>query len=180
MLRNSKNRYGLVTKLLHWLIALGIIGLIGLGWWMVGLSYYDSWYNRGLELHRELGMLVLGLACVYLLWKVVSPSPPVQSELLSWEKMAAHVAHFLLILAMFAIPVSGYMISTSAGAGFSFFGLFQVPAVTAISNEMRDLAIDFHYYVAYGLIAVILAHAGGALKHQFIDKHGTLKRMLWG
>ncbi len=180
MLRNSNTRFGLISKVLHWLIALGIIGLTALGWWMVGLSYYDAWYHRGLELHRAVGMTVLCLASFFIIWKVVSPSPALQAELKAWEKPAARVAHGFLLLAMLVIPVSGYIISTSSDAGFSFFGLFEIPALVQASEPVRDLAIEIHYYVAYGLIAVVVAHAGAALKQQFIDKHGTLKRMLWG
>lgn len=178
-LRNSTGGYGLVSKLLHWLIALGILGLTALGWWMVGLSYYDSWYNRGLELHRAFGMAVLLLATLFVVWKLLSPSPGLQSELTGWEKLGARIAHGILLLAMFLIPVTGYAISTSAGRGFSFFGLFEVPAVIAISEASRDLAIDLHYYIAYGLLAVVAIHAGAAIKHQFVDKHGTLRRMLF-
>lgn len=178
MLRNRENSYGLVSKTLHWLIALGIVGLIGLGWWMVGLSYYDAWYNRSLELHRAIGMLVLFLAAGFLLWKIFSPSPGLQAELRPLEKRGAKIAHGILLLAMFALPVSGYVISTSAGSGFAFFGLFEIPALLPVSEGARELAIDIHYYLAYGLIGVIAIHAGAALKHQFLDKHGTLKRML--
>ena len=64
MLHNTPDRYGLVSKSLHGLIALAIIALTCLGWWMVDLSYYDAWYNRGLSLHRAFGMIVLGLALV--------------------------------------------------------------------------------------------------------------------
>lgn len=178
MLRNTRDRYGLVTKTLHWLIALGIIGMIWLGWWMVGLSYYDRWYNRGLELHRAIGMVLLGLAFLFAGWKLISPSPALQSELRPWEKRGAKTAHTILLLAMFAIPVTGYVISTSAGQGFSVFGLFEFPALMTASDAVRDLAIAVHYYLAYGLIAVVAVHAGAALKHQFVDKHRTLQRML--
>ena len=76
MLSNSDDRYGLISKILHWSMALGIIGLIWLGWWIVDLSYYDSWYNRGLKLHRAFGMVVLILATLFMTWKIVTPSPP--------------------------------------------------------------------------------------------------------
>ncbi len=178
-LRNTTTGYGLVSKLLHWLIALFILGLTGLGWWMVGLSYYDSWYNRGLELHRALGIIALFLATAFVAWKMLSPSPGLQTELTPWEKLGARAAHGLLLLAMFAIPITGYVISTSAESGFTFFGLFEVPALLPASETTRDLAITLHYYIAYGLLAVIAVHAGAAIKHQFVDKHGTLRRMLF-
>ena len=65
MLRNTRARYGLASKALHWLLAAGILGLTGLGAWMVTLGYPDSWYNRALALHRSGGMIVLGLALLF-------------------------------------------------------------------------------------------------------------------
>ncbi|WP_282607462.1 cytochrome b [Pelagibius sp. Alg239-R121] len=179
MLSNTANGYGLVSKLLHWLIACCIIGLIGLGWWMVGLSYYDTWYHRGLELHRAIGIVVLLMATVFVVWKILSPSPGLQNELKPWEKLGARVAHILLLAAMFVIPLSGYVISTSSESGFTFFDLFEIPAILPKSESSRDLAIAVHYYIAYGLVAVVAVHAGAAIKHQLIDKHGTLRRMLF-
>jgi cytochrome b561 len=122
--------------------------------------------------------LVLGLVCLLLLWKLISPSPGLQNELKSWERLGAYLAHGLLLLAMFAIPVTGYVISTSAGKGISMFELFEIPALAPSSDALRDLAVTAHYTIAYGLIAIIVLHAGAAIKHQIIDKHGTLKRML--
>ncbi|WP_053005916.1 cytochrome b [Kiloniella spongiae] len=177
MIRNSTDSYGLVSKLLHSLIAFSIIGLIGLGWWMVGLSYYDAWYHAGLELHRAIGICVLVLASVFAIWKMISPSPGLQKSLKPMEKVGAKVVHIILLLSMFVIPLTGYAISTSSGSGFTFFGLFDIPSLTAITDATRDLAISLHYYTAYGLIVVALLHAGAAIKHQFIDKKGTLKRM---
>lgn len=179
MLRNTHKGYGVVSKLLHWLIAFGILGLTALGWWMVDLTYYDAWYNKSTELHRAIGIVVLVLATVFVIWKAFSPSPGLQAELAPWEKFGARVAHGLLLLAMFAIPITGYVISTSAESGFTFFGLFEIPAVFPKSEAARDLAITLHYYITYGLLAVIAAHAGAAIKHQFIDKHGTLRRILF-
>lgn len=177
MLFNTHARYGLASKALHWLIAAGILGLTGLGAWMVGLGYFDSWYNRALALHRSGGMIILGLALVFAIWKIASPSPPLQAELRASERLGARTVHLLLLGAMFVVPASGYVISTSAGSGFPFLGAWEVPALLPRSEIARDLAITVHYVAAYGLLPVIAVHVGAALKHQFIDKHGTLQRM---
>ena len=73
LIRNSADRFGLVTKLLHWLIAILIIFLIWLGWYMVDLTYYDKWYNASLAWHKALGMLVLGLGIAKIGWQLYSP-----------------------------------------------------------------------------------------------------------
>jgi cytochrome b561 len=179
MFRSSKTDYGIITRLLHWLVALLIIGLIGLGWWMVDLSYYDRWYNRALDLHKALGMLVLALAAVKIGWMMFDGRPGFPDSISSWERTAATAVHHLFYLLMLLIPVTGYIISTSAGDGISMFGWFEVPALLPAGETVRDIAIELHYWLAYGTAALVVIHAAAAVKHQFIDRDGTLRRMTW-
>lgn len=177
--RNSNSHYGLISKLLHWTIAALILGLVWLGAYMVELSYFDKWYNQSLSLHKSFGLLVLALAGVYFAWKLVSPSPTGLTAAPRWQRLSARLVHAGLMLLMVAIPVSGYLISTSAGKPVAFFGLFDVPAPARNNREIRDLAITLHYYFAYGIVLLVVAHAGAAVKHQLFDKDGTLARMIW-
>ena len=178
-LRNTNERFGLVTKVLHWLIAFLIIGLIWLGWYLVGLTYFDRWYNESLEWHKSLGMTVLGLALFKIGWQLYSPPPRNIGMLKPWERLGATVMHFVLLAVIVLLPVTGYLVSTSAGQGISVFRLFEVPALVGKNDALRDVAIKVHFYLAYGTAALLIGHVGAALKHQFINKDGTLKRMLW-
>ena len=146
MLRNSESTYGAITRSLHWTVALLIIGLIALGWYMVGLSYYDKWYNDSLSIHKSLGMLALTLACLKVIWAAVPPHPAFSGTLKPWERSAARATHMVLYAMMVAIPVTGYVISTSAGDSVSFFGWFDIPAALPKSEGLRDVAIELHYY----------------------------------
>lgn len=177
--RNTAAGFGLLTKLLHWATALLIIGLIALGWYMVDLTYFDRWYNTSLSVHRALGMVVFALGVLTLSWRLVSPSPGPQASLKRWERQLASAMHHLLLLMVIAIPVSGYLISTSAGKAIDFFGWFEIPAVISVDEALRDIAIEVHFYLAYATAGLVCLHAGAALKHQFIDRDGTLARMLW-
>lgn len=179
MFRSSKTNYGIITRVLHWLVALLIIGLIGLGWWMIDLSYYDEWYYRALELHKALGMAVLALATVKIAWVVFDGKPRFTDSMKRWERTAATAVHHLFYLFMLLIPVTGYVISTSAGDGISIFGWFQVPAILAVGETLRDVAIEVHYWLAYVTAVLVLIHAAAAVKHQFIDRDETLRRMTW-
>ena len=178
-LTNTADAYGLVTRLLHWCVALLIIGLIVLGWWMVGLSYYDAWYNDSLEWHKGLGMVALVLGAVKVGWYAGNRKVDLSGELKDWERLAARSVHLLFLALMVVIPVTGYLISTSAGDGISMWGLFEVPALVPENERLRDVAIEIHYYAAYGAAALVCVHAGAALKHQRVDRDGTLRRMLW-
>lgn len=167
-----------MAKLLHWAIALLILGLIWLGWYMVGLGYYDPWAQDSLIAHRALGMIVLALALLKVLWLMVSPTPEPLPSQKPWEHKTSRLVHWLLFLSMFIIPVTGYVISTSEGAAVPMFHWFDLPALFGVSEFTRDLAIDIHYYVAYAILIAAVLHAGAAVKHQLVDRDGTLKRML--
>ena len=178
LIKNTAEHFGLVAKLVHWVIALLILGLIWLGWYMVGLSYYDPWSQDSLIAHRALGMIVLGLALFKVLWLIVSPTPDPLPSQKPWEHKASHLVHWILFLSMFVIPITGYLISTSEGAAVPIFNWFDIPALFVVEESTRDLAIDIHYYVAYAILVVAVIHASAAVKHQFVDRDGTLKRML--
>lgn len=176
---NTAHAYGVLTRILHWAVALLMITLIALGWWMVGLSYYDRWYHDALETHKALGMIALLLGGVKVAWYLGSAKVAFAAGVRSWERIVARGVHAAFLVLMVMIPCTGYLISTSAGDGISMFGLFDVPALAARDERVRDLAIELHYYAAYAIGALALLHAGAALKHQFLDKDGTLRRMWW-
>lgn len=178
MLRNSSERYGLVTKTLHWLLAMLILSLIGIGYYMVGLTYFDRWYNAALAWHKALGITVLALAVVFVGWKASSIAPAYPASLSAWQRSAATGMHHLLILLMLVIPISGYVVSTSAGKVVGIFNWFEIPALLPVSDALRDIAIRVHFWAAYGVGVLAAGHAAAALKHHFIDKDGILKRML--
>ena len=178
-LLNDNAHYGIVTKSLHWLIAISMFGLIGLGWYMVDLSYYDRWYNASLSLHRSFGVLVFILGFCMLLWKWISPSPQLDIQIPAWQKHAAKLVQRILLLLVLAIPLTGFLVSTSAGKPVDVFGWFEVPVLIQLGGAWRERVIDAHYYLSYAVGGIALGHALAALKHQFINRDGTLMRMLW-
>ena len=178
MWRSGRDHYGLVAIGFHWSIAIAFVGLVGLGAWMVGLTYYDPWYNDSLALHKAVGIVVLALALAKFGWKLADRKPGYGPEVRAYERAGATATHWVLNALIVVLPVTGYLISTSEGAGIDVFGLFEVPAFFDVSTGTRDLAIDIHYYLAYGGIALVGIHAIAALKHTFIDKGSTLIRML--
>lgn len=178
MWRSGKDHYGLISIGFHWITALAMLGLVALGAWMVGLTYYDPWYNRSLALHKAFGILVLVLAASKFGWRIADRSPGFGPEVRAWERAAATAIHWLLNAAIVLLPVTGYVISSSEGAGIGVFGLFELPALFDISEASRELAIEIHYYMAYGVLALVALHAGAALKHHLVDRGSTLRRML--
>lgn len=175
--RNTSRNYGLTSILLHWIGALAVFGLFGLGLWMVGLNYYSSWYRTAPDIHKGIGVLLFMLMLIRLLWRLVSAGPAPLAAHGAATRLATRLGHGLLYLGIFAVMVSGYLISTADGRPISVFGWFQVPAtLTSIPNQ-EDLAGLIHEYLAWALVILAALHGLAALKHHFIDRDQTLLRM---
>lgn len=176
-LKNDPGRYGLVSILLHWLMALAVFGLFFLGDYMVELDYYHPWYQKAPNLHRSLGILVAILLVLRYLWRGFNPGP--QPEGRPWERRIAGWMHRLLYLLIGLAALSGYLISTGDGRGVAVFGLFEVPALTGGFQNQEDIAGRIHEFATHALVLLALGHALAALKHHFFDRDRTLRRMLW-
>lgn len=179
MLGNTSSRYGLAARLLHWSLGALVLFLIWLGWWMVGLGYYDAWYYASRQWHEVLGILAwlfgLGFSIGHLLNR-----PPPSLALNGWERVASAAAHKLLYLSLLALPVAGYLIATADGNGLDIFGVVTLPSLFGKSETVRLAATAIHTYGAYGLLALVGIHASGALKHHLLDRDRTLMRMIRG
>ncbi|WP_462401472.1 cytochrome b [Pseudomonas sp. Marseille-QA0332] len=176
-LRNSPVRYGLVSIVLHWSVALTVFALFALGLWMVGLDYYSPWRTAGPELHKSIGLVLLAVMLVRVLWRLASPPPPAIATHGMFTRVAAKLGHLALYGGLFAVMIAGYLISTADGVGIPVFGLFEVPALVSDLPDQADLAGVVHYYLAWGLVILATLHGLAALKHHFIDRDATLLRM---
>ncbi|MFK3870247.1 cytochrome b [Pseudoalteromonas rhizosphaerae] len=178
MLKNTKSSYGVVAILLHWLMAVIVIGLFGLGLYMVELTYYDSWYKGSLDLHKSVGITLVALLIFRFAWRALGTQPePVAGSSKALNNVA-HTVHIFLYLLLSVIVISGYLISTADGRAIEVFTLFSIPAIDFSVANQADIAGKVHYYVACSLIGLVVLHALGALKHHFIDKDKTLVRMI--
>jgi cytochrome b561 len=174
-IRNTTECFGLVAILLHWIGALALFGLFGLGLWMTSLNYYDPWYHRAPDLHRSSGVLVLGLFLVRLGWRWANPRPrPIGRP---WEQQLAALVHGAFYLLVLCLATSGYLISTSDGRSLEVFDWFAIPSLTGPMEELADPAGRIHYALALTLMGLAGLHLAAALKHQFIDRDGILLRM---
>jgi cytochrome b561 len=177
-LRNSPARYGLVSVILHWGVALTVFGMFGLGIWMVDLGYYDSWRKAGPDLHKSIGLVLLAVMLLRVVWRFLSPPPPPTPNQEPLTRLAAKAGHLFLYVALFALMIAGYLISTADGVGIPVFGLFDVPALVSGLPNQADVAGDIHLYLAWTLVIFAGLHGLAALKHHFIDRDATLVRML--
>ena len=177
MLKNTENSYGSVAKTLHWVSALIVIGLFSVGIWMVELDYYSEWYKTAPHYHKSTGILLAIVIIFRLIWKSINPTPKALSNHARWEVKLAHIVHWVLYLGLFGLFASGYLISTADDRPIEVFNLFSVPGFGSFIENQEDIAGAIHKWVAYGLIAMVLLHLIGAIKHQVIDRDSTLRRM---
>jgi len=177
--KNTHESFGLVSKILHWLMAVILIALFGVGLYMTELDYYDALYHTLPWWHKSFGLLVVGLLIFRFAWKLSHPAPQPLKTHKKWEVSLAHLIQKLFYGLIVLIGISGYFISTAKGKGVEFFNLLEIPAITqAIEEDRADLIGEVHELLAITLIALAILHAAAALKHHFIDKDETLKRML--
>lgn len=177
-LRNSTSRYGWVSIFMHWGVALAVFGLFALGLWMVDLDYYSTWRKEAPELHKSIGLVLLVVMVLRLLWRFISPPPPALESYNRMTRLGAKFGHLFLYFGLFAVMLTGYLISTADGVGIPVFGLFEVPALVSGLPDQADTAGVIHFYLAWVLVIFSGFHALAALKHHFIDRDVTLARML--
>ena len=168
--------YTATAKLLHWLIALMIFGMLGFGFYMTGLDLSPT----KLELyswHKWAGVTVFLLVLVRLAWRIGHRPPALPAHMPAIERLAAHAGHHLLYLLMLAIPLSGWLMSSAKGFQTVWFGVLPIPDLLGKDKETGELLALVHKSLNLLFVAVILGHVGAALKHHFIDKDGLLDRM---
>lgn len=184
-LRNSGTRYGGVAKTFHWLTALLILTLIPMGWYANQLPYetdvqlaQKAWL---FSLHKTFGVMAFFVALARILWALSQPKPGLLNADNKRESFAAEVVHWMLYGALVLVPLSGW-ISHAAAAGFApiWWPLGQNLPLVPKSVGVEHFFVAVHFVATKVLIAALLLHIAGAVKHHFIDKDATLRRMLPG
>ena len=176
--RNEVGRYGRVSRILHWTTAILFIFMIPTGIFS-SMIPENMWFRTEYNVvHKTIGLTIFGLVVARLIWNRISKRPELEASLKPKERKLAHRVHILLYVIMFAIPVTGYVM-TSLHAYPSYFFTLKIPPFLPESDSYIIWGF-FHKYLLQYLVYIILgAHILGALKHYFIDKHKTaIKRMV--
>jgi cytochrome b561 len=178
MWKNTKDNYGLVSKLFHWLTAFSVIAMFGLGYWMVELTYYSQWYQTAPHWHESAGILLFISTLARLIWRWLSEQPQAIATHSVQVKRASLIAHLAIYSLMIVLMMSGYFISTADERPIEVFNWFNVVGLGELIHNQEDVAGNIHFYAAYALVGLSLLHGLAAIKHHVIDKDNTLKRMI--
>lgn len=170
-------RYTKTAMFLHWFIAILILAALFLGLSLEDMALSPAKIAR-INYHKWLGISVLWLAAVRLYWRLTHPAPAMPESMKSLEKKAAHFGHLALYFFMFAIPLSGWLMSSAKGYPVVYLGLVQLPDLVPKSNDLADIFKEMHELLAWSMVALLIGHVLAALKHQFIDKTPIFARIL--
>ncbi len=168
-------RYSPVAVVLHWLLALAIIGAFSLGLYMAELPFSMTRLKL-FNWHKWAGVTILALSALRLLWRLTH-RPPADIPMPAWQARAAHATHGLFYLLFFAVPLVGWAYSSAAGFPVVWFGVLPLPDFVAKDKALADTLKELHELGAWALAVLVLVHVAAALKHQFIDRDGLLARM---
>lgn len=173
---DTREKFSPVTVALHWLIGLAIVGLIAVGIWMTDLpkGEFRSWVYGW---HKVIGTTVLMAAALRILWRWRSGMPMPAANYPQWQHSAARLSHYLLLFATILMPLSGALYSYGGGHPVPVLGLFSIQTDTK-TPWMYDTFKFIHGWAGWILAGIVAVHAAGALKHHFVDRDGTLRRML--
>jgi cytochrome b561 len=172
-------KYTLLAVTLHWVMALLIIGLLVLGYYMVdipkGVPDRASYFN----LHKSFGVLAALLIILRIGWRFTHHAPPLPGGMASWTEKLSGLIHIMLYLCMVLQPLTGYLSSSFNKYGVKFFGI-ELPRWAGEDVYMRDLFMSLHHQLSTVLIVLIAIHVLGALKHLLVDRDQIFQRMLPG
>jgi len=178
----APDRYGAVAIALHWLMAIVLAALLGSGLYMVSLpdAGFDTRKIVLILYHKDLGIVALVLALLRLAWRVGHALPALVDTLPDWQKVTARLVHLCLYGLMLALPVTGWLMSSAGGFPVTFLGLAGLPDLVRRSDSLFRAFIGIHQWLAYALLALVLLHAAAALRHHFLIRDATLRKMLPG
>ena len=164
---------------MHWLVA----GLIICQYVLAELADYartDQALLKQLGLlanHKSVGMSILLIAAIRLLYRFFQPAPALPKTMPNWQQRLSNGSHFLLYALLFALPISGWLMSSATAYSVSWFNLFAIPDLIAPNESRADQLAAIHYYLGRALLILAVVHIAAALKHHFIDKDDVLSRM---
>ncbi len=175
MSRALASRYQPVLVALHWLLALMIIGLLCLGFFVLeDMPNTDPKKLGILVWHMTGGMFVLALMILRLVIRIGSARPAAATSGSHWLDRLASLAHFGLYAIVFLMIASGF------ATGYLIRGAFQ-PNGEPLPDSFDVLpTLQAHSVLATLLAILIAAHVAAALYHQFVLKDGLFRRMWFG
>jgi cytochrome b561 len=171
-------RYSGAMMAIHWATAILMATVVVLAWILPGGRAADG--SALLMLHRSVGLVLLALTAVRLSLRSAQPAPAESDAVSRLENLAARLTHVLLYFILIAMPISGFLWTTSRGTDVSVFGLFAIPPLWPASETLRAIAKTLHSGGQFAVYVVVGLHAAAALFHLIVRRDDVMARMLPG
>ena len=171
-----------VTIRLHWLVGGMMIALLATGIYMENTEAFSLY-----PWHKSFGVLIILFALARIAWRVKRGWLTPVADYTIIEKRLATMVHYLLIISTLLMPLSGIIMSAASGHGVDLFGLELVArnpdpanpqAVIAVNERIAGMGHTLHGVGGKLLLASLILHLAGALKHHWVDRDATLMRMV--
>ena len=172
-------RYDTVARWFHWTIAVLIVANLLGGFFHESLP--KPWIGPVMSAHKAIGLTILVLSVARLAWRLSHPTPRQMPDHPAWQRAAALATHWTFYAFMILMPLFGWLMVSASDKlrPMSWFGLFPLPFLpTGPSEALAGLGHEGHEIVGWGFVALLVLHVGGALKNQWVDRDGTLGRMV--
>jgi cytochrome b561 len=177
MLSNPATRYGGVALTAHWLTVLLLAGSFTLGYVMTDMAISPTKLKL-FSYHKWIGVTIFGLVALRLLWRLFVTPPALPATMAAWERRLASLTHGLLYALLFAVPLSGWLMSSAKGFQTVYFGVWPIPDLLGKDKALAGFFEATHEFLTSVMLGLVALHAVAALKHHFINRDGVLLRML--
>ncbi|MFN7039195.1 MAG: cytochrome b [Alphaproteobacteria bacterium] len=177
MTENPTYKYNISLRILHWIMAIMLIGMIVSGYIMVGLNADIAPYKWDVYgLHKSFGICFLLLSFVRIYIRLTSYIPPYKYEFSNFIKLMSGFVQKAFYVFFLAIPLTGFFSSVWAGYDISFFG-YKLPKFFAENKPFAKQAHELHEILPYVALVFIFMHILGVIKHRYYDKKDILDRI---
>lgn len=168
----------------HWIMAMAILFMIGLGLYMTRLPPGNEQFVL-YQLHKSIGITVLLAAVLRIVWRLANPVPRLPASMKPWERWLARFSHYGLYVLMLGTPLLGWAVVSSSPLNVPtvLYGSIpwpHLPVLAELQNKeaVSNVLAEWHEVAAFAILFLFLLHVAGALKHHFIERDDTLRRML--
>jgi len=171
----DRQRFTILQRVLHWLMAVCILAMLFIGVGMV--STIAPKYLTLVSIHRPLGIAILLLAIVRLAARLRFGAPALPAGMPAPMKLAAHLSHYAFYALMIAMPLIGWGMLSAAAYPVVLFPGAVLPPILPHSDRLHALLWDAHFYLAFAFFALILLHMAAALFHALVRRDGVFETM---
>ena len=177
--RNTADTWGAAAKSFHWIVALLILAQFVIGRVADEMKLSPAKLDMFVW-HKSIGVTILLLVALRLAWRLANPPPLSHADIPAWETKLAAAGHWILYVLMFAVPLSGWLVSDASRVPFQAYFLLPMPDFIDVSRSIQEAASEVHEALTAALFIVVIAHVAAAMRHHFRLRNDILRRMLPG